>query len=304
MRLRLWTAEDRLCEGNKNTLGHQQAAESSWISHRISTPWCLVPLLWRLQQTPEISPSGKGTLLCAETWLHCTTGARLATPHSPQWTWGSAANLPRAWRGHWRGSISQHSAHEAQQGSWGEGSGTPAMLKQVQWEKEAVSISLPPCPAVSLMPPSCLTLLLKAGIQEVLFKTCWGFYCISLWLIFQILIVPALDEEFPVWSGLFFLGAKPLFFQVLFRVGPFLLESKSLLTNSFQLKKHGQEQRSQINLSVFLFFHKLDLPLTVQKMSRSFRMAFTYVIFNRTFLLYRIMLLLKHPLSSSQLFKK
>lgn len=158
MRLRLWTAEDRLCEGNKNTLGHQQAAESSWISHRISTPWCLVPLLWRLQQTPEISPSGKGTLLCAETWLHCTTGARLATPHSPQWTWGSAANLPRAWRGHWRGSISQHSAHEAQQGSWGEGSGTPAMLKQVQWEKEAVSISLPPCPAVSLMPPSCLTL--------------------------------------------------------------------------------------------------------------------------------------------------
>lgn len=170
MRLRLWTAEDRLCEENKNTVGRQQAAESSWISHRISTRWCLVPLLWRLEHIPEVSPFGKWTLPCADTCLKqgpdCTAprARDSATLHSLQWTWGSAANLPRAWMGDWRGSISQHIAHEAQQGSWGEGSRTPTTLKQVQWEQEAeaVSIFLPPCPAVPLMSPVLLDTCAKS----------------------------------------------------------------------------------------------------------------------------------------------
>lgn len=201
----------------------------------------------------------------AGTCLHCTMGTRLSHAHSPQWTWGSAASPPRAWRGHWRGSTSQHIAHEAQPGSWGEGSGTAAVLKQVHWEQEAeaVSISLPPCPAVSpmspILPDTCAESWHSIGALQNLLRAVLYFS------VAQILVVPALDEEFPVWSGLLFLSAKPLFFQVLFRVGPFLLENKSLLTNSFQLKKHGQEQRSQISLLVFLYFNEFGLPLTVQK---------------------------------------
>lgn len=120
-------------------------------------------------------PLPKGTLLCAETCprrgtcLHRFTAAheihRRVVPHSePE---SLDANLPGVQRGHWRGPIGRHVAHKAPPGSWAGGSGTTAMLKQVQWEweAEAVSVSLQPCTAASPMSPSSLTLVRGAGIQ-------------------------------------------------------------------------------------------------------------------------------------------
>lgn len=173
MRLRLWAAEDRLCEENKNALGRQQAADSSWISHRISTQWCLVPLLWRLEQIPKSALLARGhCCVWRPAWgrdltalhhgheiqpffiPHSELGARLQTfPEHGGVTEEdqSVSTLPM-----------KHSKVAEVRGAglqphWSRCSGSRRLRLWVY-----------PCHPVLLSPscpPSCLTLVLKAGIQ-------------------------------------------------------------------------------------------------------------------------------------------
>lgn len=104
-------------------------------------------------------PLPKDTPLCTETCLRRGTWLQRFTAHEthlrflPHSQPGSLdANLPGARRGRWRGPVGQHVAREAPQGSWAEGSGTRATLKQVEWEWEAEAVSIPLQPSTAASP--------------------------------------------------------------------------------------------------------------------------------------------------------
>lgn len=138
--------------GKRALLGHPQAVDTLWISHGVSTWWCLVPLLWKLNHIHL--PKGAALFgdLSGTSHLHalCVTQRAWERGSKPSWS----TKGPR------RGQISWHAAREAPPGNEAQ-SGTAAAQEQGQREWVAVAIGVPlksspsACPHVLLLPDTC-----------------------------------------------------------------------------------------------------------------------------------------------------